>query len=235
MKRVAIVGLGLIGGSIAKRLKQNDPEQPIATIGAGFQEWKELVEWSDLIVLATPLRTIVPIAREIRAHAGSPVMVIDVGSVKGEICLEFEQLTGDGMEFLGTHPMAGKAQWGFEASDPALFEGARWLLTPHGKNRPETVAWVGEWVRELGAVEKVLSAEEHDRKVALISHFPRVLSKALLAFVQEMDPEAIELAGPGFQSMTRLAHDNPEMHREIAQFNSAHLERVAQKWKERVL
>ncbi|MES2122218.1 MAG: prephenate dehydrogenase/arogenate dehydrogenase family protein [Chlamydiota bacterium] len=241
-EKVAIIGLGLIGGSIAKRLKTMHPERPIASmkkegcVDILFESWEELVQWSDLIVLATPIGVVVPLARIIKeAHRTRPVVVIDVGSVKRKICREFERLSEGAIEFLGTHPMAGKELSGWEASEAELFQGAPWIIAPHGRNSDGVQEAVIAWVRMLGAHEKVLSAEEHDRKVAFISHFPKVVSEALLAFVRKQEPEALELAGPGFLSMTRLAGDNPEMHAEIARHNGDHVQEAMKKWVEYLL
>ncbi len=238
-ERVAIIGLGLIGGSIAKKLKTMHPERPIASLRREacvdilFGSWEELALWSDLIVLATPISEVVPLARLIKeAHRTRPVVVIDVGSVKRVICREFEKLSEGAIEFLGTHPMAGKERSGWEASEAGLFQGAPWIIAPHARNSMEVQEAVSTWVRMLGAQEKVMTAEEHDRRVALISHFPKVVSQALLDFVRTQAPEALELAGPGFLSMTRLAGDNPLMHAEIARHNGDHLEEVMRRWVE---
>ena len=243
-RQITIIGLGLIGGSIAKCLKQSDPSILIASIpykdqspkciDRVFSSLQEVLEWSDLIILATPLSSILPIAHQIKCLKIPPfnkkTIAIDVGSVKGKICADFERLTDPHIEFVSTHPMAGKEQWGFESSDPSLFQEASWIITPHAKNQMSTIESVSTFIEALGGKSTILTPEDHDRQTALISHFPAVLSRALLAFVEEKDPQALRIAGPGFKSMTRLAKDNPQLYEEIASFNADHLHQLMNEW-----
>lgn len=237
-QKVGIIGLGLIGGSIAKALKREgyyvatvkskspDVAKAKNTIDRVFPTLDALVQEVDLLILATPLSTILPIARQIKAD--HPLLVIDVGSVKGPIVKEFAKLTKGKVEFLSTHPMAGTEKSGFAAADPDLFKGAKWILVPHKKNK----AKIEPWIQLFGATPIIMSAEEHDRKTALISHLPALISMALLDFVQEMDPESLEIAGPGFRSMTRLALGNHQLMDEIYAFNKKNLNKLWHEWLE---
>lgn len=245
---VSIIGMGLIGGSIGKALKARSKETQIASltrededlqqavaegiIDLLFSSWEELIGWSDLIVLATPLSTLPSLAKTIASQCPKEkkLLVIDVGSVKREIVPLFEMLTEGDLEFLSTHPMAGKERWGFSTSDPTLFQGSCWILSPHAKNRVTTVEKIQQWVAQFGASSLLLSGEKHDEQTALISHLPALLSHLLFRFVKTVDPEALKLAGPGFHSMTRLAKDNLEMQKEIFSLNQEHLMRHLDKW-----
>ncbi len=232
LNNIAIIGMGLIGGSIAKALKKRGPRIPIATLKQDdldlkeavdtlFDTWEELIAWSDLIILATPLSTLSPLAAEIakRCPKEKSLLVIDVGSVKKAVFPCFETLSGKNLEFLSTHPMAGKETSGFANSDADLFQDRSWILSPHEKNHSSTLEVVSDFIATLGAKTVIIDPKKHDEQVALISHLPALLSRDYLKFVEGQDPESLKIAGPGFKSMTRLAHDNPQMQKEISDFN----------------
>jgi len=235
-QKVGIIGLGLIGGSIAKALKAKgyyvatvkskspDVAKARKVIDRVFPTLNALIQEVDLLVLATPLSTIIPIAREIASDRR--LLVIDVGSVKGEIVREFERLTKGSVEFLSTHPMAGNEKSGFAASDPKLLEDAPWIIVPHAKNKTK----IASWIRMLGAKPLTMEADEHDRKTALVSHLPALISKTLWDFVQAKEPSSVKIAGPGFRSMTRLAHGNQQLMNEIEKANQIQIERLWKEW-----
>jgi len=235
-QKVGVIGLGLIGGSIAKVLKEKgyyvatvkskspDIAKAKNILDKVFSDLESLVKEVDLIIIATPLTAILPLARKIKSNR--PLLVIDVGSVKGAIVEEFAKLTKGPVEFLSTHPMAGSEKSGFDASDPNLFKGAPWIIVPHKKNKTK----LASWIQLFGAKPIVMTAEEHDRKTALISHLPALISKALLEFVQEKDAESLKIAGPGFRSMTRLANGNKQLTDEIEAFNQKNLAPLWKEW-----
>lgn len=250
LHKIGIIGLGLIGGSIAKALKHNRPKVEIASlnrpcldlqgaveqqvVSSLFDTWKELIVWSDMIILASPLSTLSTLAEEIAQQCpkDKKLLVIDVGSVKKAVFPAFENMTSDNIEFLSTHPMAGKERWGFAHSDASLFQDCCWILSPHQKNRRESVESISTLIGSLGARPVVLSPQKHDEQVALISHLPALLSRLLLSFVAAKDPEALKIAGPGFESMTRLAKDNPQLQSEIAKLNDEELTKQFIHWLE---
>jgi prephenate dehydrogenase len=250
LNKISIIGLGLIGGSIAKALKKRLPNTQIAsmqgnfsdlqqaiknqTINSVFQTWEELITWSDLIILATPLSTLSDLAIEISKHfrKKEKLLIIDVSSVKKAVIPTFEKLTHDKIEFLSTHPMAGKENWGFAHSDPDLFKGCCWILSPHAKNEQESLKRVFQWIEMLEANPLILNPEKHDQQVALISHLPALISRFLSQFVEIENPEALKIAGPGFHSMTRLARDNPQLQNEIFSFNREELHHQLRQWLE---
>lgn len=229
---VSIIGVGLIGGSIAKALKKRGSGVTVASLKYDstdlqsavdilFNSWEELIAWSDLIILATPLSTLSSLAEEIakRCPKEKKLLVIDVGSVKKAVFPTFETLTTQNLEFLSTHPMAGKEKWGFENSEADLFQGCCWILSPHKKNQNGSIASISHFVEWMGAQAIVINPKSHDEQVALVSHLPALLSRLYLTFVEQTNPESLKVAGPGFKSMTRLAKDNPQMHSEIAALN----------------
>jgi prephenate dehydrogenase len=212
MKKIKIIGLGLMGGSIAKDLGE------------------EAVAEMELVILATPLSTIIPLATEIAEQAKGPLIVMDIGSVKGEIARHFEKLSTDQVQFVATHPMAGSEKSGYENSRAGLFLDAPWVITPHSKNTPQALEVVEALIRRLGARPLRMDAETHDWRAALVSHLPYMASLSILKFVTKEEPESLEMAGPGFQSVTRLAHDNPALRYDIATQNAAMIKRAFNEW-----
>lgn len=211
--RIKIIGVGLIGGSISKNLAghigEDDP---------------------DLIIISTPIDSIIPIAKEIKSN--KPLVVIDVGSIKREIVAAFESLNTSNVDFIGTHPLAGKVVSGFENSSPTLFVNASWVITPHSKNKAENISKVSAFIEFLGAAPAIMNAEEHDKKAAYISHLPAILARKYYQFVETENKEALDIAGPGFKSFTRLAHDNPELRAAIEKKNADNIEVLGKKWSE---
>ena len=247
--KIAILGLGLMGGSLAKAvraylpkstlatLKRNDVDQAQAIeakmIDKEFETLDEMIAWADLLILAAPLSAIVPLARTIwekREHIQGKLVVMDIGSVKLTISRAFEELSCDKIEFVATHPMAGSEKAGFEHSLKTLFQDAPWIVVPHHQNEQQTLDRISVLIEKLGANPLKMDAETHDRKIALISHFPALLSRMLLEFVLQEDPESLRLAGPGFHSMTRLAREPLERFQEMAGQNRENLEIIFKKW-----
>jgi prephenate dehydrogenase len=156
--------------------------------------------------------------------------VFDVGSVKEDIASSFEKWSEGAVEFVATHPMAGKEQSGFTFSEPDLFKGASWVITPHKKNSETALKAVEEIIELLGATCKRMDAKTHDQRAALVSHAPYVISKALLQLVNAEDSQSLEMAGPGFKSTTRLGRDNPLLHEEIGIYNKKNIKAIVKKF-----
>ncbi len=211
-KKVCVIGLGLMGGSLFKALQ----ERGIEIVEDGEAE---------LTIIATPLSAIVATASKLKAP-----LVIDIGSIKGEIVKEFEKLTSDTQEFIATHPMAGSEKSGYAHSRSDLFHAAPWIITLHRKNSAEGLNKIKALITLLGAKALVMDANVHDERVALISQLPHRLSVMLFEFVKQSDPEALEMAGPGFKSMTRLAEDNLQMREEMRQMNENAFQKCLQEF-----
>ncbi len=236
-RRVGIIGLGLMGGSICKAIKLKDPTIEIATMVHSSEDYVlaiengcidrscdtlvELMEYSEVIILASPISSVVPLAEEIQRHRynARKLLVIDIASVKENIVEAFEKLSDARVEFVGTHPMAGTEKRGFANGQATLFVGRPWVVVPHGKNCIQALQQTKAFIRFLGAEPLDLDADVHDQRAALVSHIPGILSKSVWRLVQAADPASLEMAGPGFHSFTRLAHGNREMRAEIEMFN----------------
>lgn len=222
--KIGIIGLGLMGGSILKGL---EGKKEIITENDLLERLDEI----DALILAIPISAILEIGERLtKLQLTRPLIVFDIGSVKEEIASRFEAWSNGKVEFVATHPMAGKEQSGFAFSDANLFKGAPWIITPHKKNTEETLLAVEEIIELLGALSQRMDAKTHDKRAALVSHLPYIISKTLLQFVTEEDSQSLEMAGPGFKSMTRLSRDNPILHAEIGIYNKKNIKAALKKF-----
>jgi prephenate dehydrogenase len=235
--RVAIVGLGLIGGSLARALTRAgyhvvgvdrpgvlQAARREGSIAVGARELDGAVE-ADLIVLAAPPRANLSLLRRLAAKIGRDTVITDLGSVKAPICAAARALKLS--SFVGGHPMAGSERSGFAASRADLFQDHPWILTPAGASR-RAVAVVRDLVRTVGARPYVMRPDEHDRTVAFLSHMPQLVSWAIdhAARADGIARRHLDLAGPGFRDMTRLAKSPRPLWREIFAQNDGEVRRA---------
>lgn len=248
LKRIGIIGLGLMGGSLAKALKFKNPEIQIFACDPSNESkpakedsvvdelttLEQVVEKSELIFICTPLSQIIATARQIASVAKkreTRLRVVDIGSVKRDIIKEYLELTTQDVEFLTTHPMAGKETTGYQSSDPFLWADCIWIIIPHAANTQETEHLVWQLIEFLGSRPLIMTdAEVHDENAAWISHIPALLSKSYYDFVVANHPESLKIAGPSFKSFTRLAHDNPTMWKEIHHLNRKRILSGLKEW-----
>lgn len=241
---MAIVGLGLLGGSIALALKHREPsnerwhvtgiakdeptlKQAIAlgAIDDGTTDIQTGVAEADLVVFATPVRAIPPLVASCSAACKPGAVLTDVGSTKAELARMIPPLLPPNVQYVGGHPMAGSEQTGLHAADPYLFENAIYVITPEPGDRTGVEA-VLELVTALGAQPLFMDAEEHDRTVAAVSHLPHMIAAALVNAVgqaAEDDPTVLALAAGGFRDTTRVASGDPHMWRDIFMSNRTHV------------
>jgi prephenate dehydrogenase len=211
--RVAIVGRGLIGGSIELALAQRAPSIEVVALDRG--EDLAAIAGADLVVLAAPVLENISLLRAIQPHLGPSTIVTDTGSTKAAI-MEGAQ----GLRFVGGHPIAGVAGAGRTFARADLFAGRRWILTP-GHSTPaadiKTVTVLAEW---CGARVELLDAVDHDRIFALVSHLPQLAVSALMHVAgTHSGEEALALAGAGLRDATRLAASPPEIWRDVIATN----------------
>jgi prephenate dehydrogenase len=225
---VAIVGLGLVGGSLARALSAagyrvigHDRPRVLRqataarAIAVAARSVPLAVADADVVVLAASPRTNRRLLAQVARAARAGAILTDVGSVKRGICADARRR---GLRsFVGGHPMAGREASGFAASKPDLFHGRRWILTPDADTVPASVRAVRALVRAVGARPVVMSAAEHDRTVAFLSHVPQVLAWALFGAAQKdrVAKARLDVAGPAFRDMTRLARSPKPLWREI--------------------
>lgn len=241
MNTVAIVGVGLIGGSFALALRKagfagrilgvSSPAATAAALERGVIDEAAPLERAaseaDLIYLAQPIRRILETLTQLDAWLRPEALVTDAGSTKARI-VETARKHIRKAQFLGGHPMAGKEKRGVEIADADLFAGRTYVLTPDGPMDLETPAAEQflEWIRRIGGVPVVLEPAEHDRVVSLTSHLPQLASTALAAALARMlaADRHRAVAGPGLLDMTRLAMSSHEIWRDILETNREPIE-----------
>jgi prephenate dehydrogenase len=241
LQKIGFIGLGLIGGSIAKRIKSLHPDIALlATAGhaetiteahaLGLIDNSDLLEPSafydcDLIFLCTPVQKNIEYLHLLRGNVKDTCIITDVGSVKTNIHKAVEQL---GMEahFIGGHPMAGSEKTGLRNASEHLLENAYYIITPTASTNPEHVTVLLEIIRSLGAIPMVLDYETHDGATAAVSHLPHVIAYTLVNLVQSADSEdetLKKIAAGGFKDITRIASSSPVMWENICLSNREQL------------
>ena len=232
---VAIVGLGLIGGSIALGVRERWPQSRVfgvdsesvlahavgaGAIERGFESIAELPEAS-LIILAAPVNQNIELLRHIQpVESGVSRTITDVGGTKRAIVNAARTLPRH-IEFVGGHPLAGGERGGFAFARPDLFAGRPWIFTPDGQASADAVDRLSRFVVGLGAKPSLLSAAEHDRVMAFVSHLPQLAASALMDAVgNAVQADGLRMAGRGLVDTTRLASSPADVWRDICATNA---------------
>ncbi len=238
MERIAIIGLGLIGGSLGLAIKRANLEglevagtartletvrkaKRLGAIDIEARTAAEAAHNARLVVIASPIMATKTVLAEIAPELPEGAVVTDVCSTKGDISKWARDVLPSGVQFVGGHPMAGKETAGIEAADADLFRDKAWVIAPSPDANEGAVATVIGLAQLTGAVPLFMDAHEHDSYVAAISHLPLLLSSALfsVAFNSAAWPELANLASSGFKDTTRLASSSPEMAHDIMMTN----------------
>ena len=244
MKTIGFIGLGLIGGSIAKTIRKFHPDyhilayakhkETLATalncnaIDAVLEEKDERYRTCDYIFLCAPVEYNIEYLKYLKDVISDDCIITDAGSVKGPIHKAVEEL---GMEhcFIGGHPMAGSERSGFEHSSDHLLENAYYILTPGGEVPLDKLTEFSELIDSLGSIPMVLTAEEHDFITAGVSHLPHIIASSLVNLVSELDNDAEymkTIAAGGFRDITRIASSSPVMWEQICVENHTNISTV---------
>jgi prephenate dehydrogenase len=236
-RRIAIVGLGLMGGSLAFAARRRFPDATIVGIdrddvvtaarqlGALSHGTSALdgVAGADLVVLAAPVVANIETLGRLPELLSGPAIVTDLGSTK-RATLHAARALPPALQFLGGHPLAGAARGGIEASRADLFERRSWVLTPSLTTPREVVARLGAFVRALGAIPLELDADTHDHVLAFTSHLPQLTASALMQVVGEAVGEAgLQFSGGGLADTTRVASSPARIWTDICQTNADEL------------
>ena len=240
---VAILGPGLIGGSLALALAERglvnrltiyarSPHALDAIRVAGVNAEltgnpSEAVREADVVILCVPIEAMASLVEECRDALKPDALVTDVGSVKGSVDDALAPLLLGKALWIGSHPMAGSEQSGFVAARPDLFETAAVIVTPTPQTAPGAQARAEEFWRALGGRLFTLSPAQHDLAVADISHVPHLLAAMLVA---NANPQSLPLAGGGFRDTTRIASGSPELWTEILWANREALATHCSAW-----
>lgn len=235
---VSIVGVGLIGGSLALALKEKKVVEHIKGFGRNESRLKKAKELNiidsystslkdmaeaEMLVLATPVGNFIPIIKEIGKYLKKKTVVIDVGSVKGSLVYEIEKILPEGVSFVGVHPIAGSDKTGFEYARKDLFVNSRVIITPTENTDKDALDKVSNLWSKIGATVELMDPYEHDRVYALVSHLPHLASFCLVQAVAEADNTLLKYAGSGFKDTTRIAKSSPELWSDIFLMNSENI------------
>ncbi|CAN5813313.1 hypothetical protein BH18ACI5_BH18ACI5_29990 [soil metagenome] len=221
-RTVAIVGHGLIGGSIALALEALSNPPTVITVDQDDDLGK--TAGADIVILAAPISENLRILSLLPRHPSAGTLITDTGSAKASIVAAAAGLPPH-VRFIGGHPMAGAATGGRSAARQDLFEGRRWIVTPDSQSRQGDLARLCALLQSIGAMPHVMDAEQHDRLIAFISHLPQLTVSALMHVAGEAAGESgLQLAGSGLHDSTRLAASPAALWREIVGSNRANVD-----------
>jgi prephenate dehydrogenase len=232
LSTVAIVGVGLIGGSIGLALRQRKLAERVVGIGRRQESLRAArrvgavdhttvdiekgIAEAELVIVCTPVGRIVEDVRKAAMHCPEGTLLTDAGSAKQTIVAELDQGLPRACRYLGSHPLAGSEKTGATFARADLFEGRIAILTPTKNTRAEDFDFLENFWQALGSVVVQLSPDEHDRALALTSHLPHIVASALVSAVPE---KYFRLAGPGLHDTTRIASGDAEMWSQIFALN----------------
>ena len=232
INKITIVGVGLIGGSLAKALKEKNLAKTVFGYGrdrSRLEEAKksniiddystqieEALNHADIIVIATPVGTFRNIFSEVKPLIVDDVIISDVGSTKTNIVDMAKEILGDKSQcFVPAHPIAGKEKSGFEASDGNLYIGKKVIITPIEDNSSESIQVIESMWKNVGAEVDFMSPLSHDDLLGMTSHLPHMLAFSLVNYLVDQNPSASIYAGGGFKDFSRIASGDAVMWRDI--------------------
>ena len=237
MNKICIIGVGLIGGSLARAVKEKNPStlmmgyaqtdknlkiaKKIGVLDDYSTDIQEAVSNSDLVVLATPVNAFETILENIKPFLGEQTVVTDVGSTKLNLIASAEKVFGSFPQFLiPAHPIAGKEKNGVEFSDANLFNGKRVVVTPEKNSDQNALDMVISLWEDIGAHVEVMSAIQHDSILGMTSHLPHMLAFNLVDYLMSQNKDAFNYAAGGFKDFSRIASSDHIMWRDICLNNA---------------
>ena len=232
INKITIIGIGLIGGSLARALKEKNFAKTVFGYGrdrSRLEEAKksniiddystqieEAVNHADIIVIATPVGTFRNIFSEVKPLIVDDVIISDVGSTKTNIVDIAKEILGDKSQcFVPAHPIAGKEKSGFEASDGNLYIGKKVIITPIEDNSSESIQVIESMWKNVGAEVDFMNPQSHDDLLGMTSHLPHMLAFSLVNYLVDQNPSASIYAGGGFKDFSRIASGDAVMWRDI--------------------
>lgn len=251
---ISIIGVGLIGGSLGLALKKANLAQHIIGIGRREEKLQQAlklgvvdsvvtdiyfgVKKADLVVLATPVNSILEIAAQMVPYLKMGAIVIDVGSTKKKIVHKLTpSLALSELHFVGTHPLAGSEESGVESAKPDLFEGTVCVITPIPQTNEEAISLVRSLWEDIGAKVVSMTPEMHDELLAYSSHLPHIVAASLTDLINLQDKRILPLLASGFKDTTRIAASDPVMWRDICLTNQEEIlknigefKKIIEKW-----
>ena len=232
INKITIVGVGLIGGSLARALKEKNLAKTVFGYGRDRSrldnakksniiddystQIEEAINHADIIVIATPVGTFRNIFNEVKPLIANDVIISDVGSTKTNIVDIAKEILGDKSQcFVPAHPIAGKEKSGFEASDGNLYNGKKVIITPIEDNSSESIQVIESMWKNVGAEVDFMSPQSHDDLLGMTSHLPHMLAFSLVNYLVDQNPSASIYAGGGFKDFSRIASGDAVMWRDI--------------------
>ena len=232
INKITIIGVGLIGGSLAKAIKENNLAKVVFGYGRDLNRLekakkanvidqfstnlKDAVNDSDIVIIATPVGSFKEILIEIKPFLTSKIVISDVGSTKTNIALIVSQTLGDYSNyFIPAHPIAGKEKSGFEASEPNLFNNRKVIITPLETSSTDSINLIQKMWEGTGADVDFMSPESHDELLGMTSHLPHMLAFSLVNYLISKNPSASIYAAGGFKDFSRIASGDAVMWRDI--------------------
>jgi|TARA_B110000238_G_scaffold178429_1_gene200945 prephenate dehydrogenase len=232
INKITVIGVGLIGGSLAKAIKKNNLSKIVFGFGRDSNRLeeaqkaniidqfstnlKEAVSDSDIVVIATPVGSFKEILSEIKPFLTDKILITDVGSTKTNIVSIVKQILGEYSNFfVPAHPIAGKEKSGFESSESSLFNNKKVIITPLETNRAESINLIQKMWEGTGADVDFMSPESHDELLGMTSHLPHMLAFSLVNYLISKNPSASIYAAGGFKDFSRIASGDAVMWRDI--------------------
>ena len=237
MNKICIIGVGLIGGSLAQAMIRTKHAKHVVGFGRDSQrlqtaqksgvitdyttDVKDAVNGANMVVIATPVGSFESILKSIQPHVDASMVITDVGSTKTSVIKVAESVFGSlPSYFVPAHPIAGKEKSGFEASDGDLFAGRKVIITPTESSSAEAVEAVKSVWQATGATVDMMSAASHDELLAMTSHLPHMLAFSIMNYLISQHPSASLYAAGGFRDFSRIASGDPIMWRDICLNNN---------------
>ena len=232
INKITIIGVGLIGGSLAKAIKENNLAKVVFGFGRDLNRLekaqkanvidqfstnlKDAINDSDIVIIATPVGSFQEILSEIKPFLTSKIVISDVGSTKTNIASIVSQTLGDYSNyFIPAHPIAGKEKSGFEASEANLFNNRKVIITPLETSSPDSINLIQKMWEGTGADVDFMSPESHDELLGMTSHLPHMLAFSLVNYLISKNPSASIYAAGGFKDFSRIASGDAVMWRDI--------------------
>ena len=222
--KIGVIGLGLIGGSIFKKLTELNKydvigvSRSVRNSGANISDDYNTLNDCEIVFVCTPMSITLDILDKLENYVSENTIVTDVCSLKGFVSQKKYKYC-----FIPSHPMAGTENNGWESSFPELFENAKWVITPPNGKMDDKQEILESIIEDMGANIIITSPEEHDKAVALISHMPMVVAQALCENIKD-NQLAQTLASSGFRDTTRLALSNTQMANDMVNMNRENIE-----------
>jgi len=245
IKKITVIGLGLIGGSLALSLKNVNKDFEITgydiaadamniakyrnVIDVIAKDCKTAVKNADLVIIATPVSKTIEVLNSIKDYLKKGVIITDVSSTKEKIVKQVSAILPKDVIFIGGHPMAGSENEGILSANPDLFKNAFYILTPTDKTITKPLLLLHSLFTKIGAKVISMTPEEHDINVALVSHLPHILSTNLVDLVDDKQKNLknlFKLCAGGFRDMTRIAASNPGMWLDISLENKEEIIKI---------